>query len=325
MPNVRQIAKMADVSVSTVSRVLNGHPYVSEEKRKAVLDAVGRLNYTKNMNAVHLLKGKTNMAGVILPFVNHPYFSRLLEGISGEALKADYRLILCQTNYERERELRALELLKEKQIDGVIICSRTLGWEDIAPYCATGPVVACEKSGHPAISSVYIDHYASFEYGIRHLIAKGHRRIGYCTSRVNSSNSEIRRRAFRDTLHRAQIPVTESWMFHDCFDMEDGVEVARKLMELEERPTALLVTGDQVAAGIMAEAGRQGLVIPDDLAIIGFDNHPISRVLRITTIDNRLDETGSRAFRLLVDRITGSRNQADGIELPFRLISRSTV
>lgn len=325
MPNIKQVARLANVSVTTVSRVLNGHPYVSEEKRKAVLEALEQVNYSRNMNAVHLLRGKTNRIGVMLPYVNHPYFSRIMEGIAGEALKANYRLVLSQTNYQAEEELKALEMLREKQIDGLILCSKSLDWEQIEAFTSFGPIVACENAEHSRISSIYIDHYASFQYGIQHLIRKGHHRIGCCLGRPNSANSVKRRLAFSDSLLAINEPVREDWMFYHCYGIEDGAEVVHRLLERKERPSALLVTSDQVAAGIIAEAGNQGLHIPQDLAIIGFDNQPIAKVLHITTIDNQLFEMGSGAFRILHDEITGESTGPVKKQLQFQLMDRSTV
>ncbi|MER2256753.1 MAG: LacI family DNA-binding transcriptional regulator, partial [Priestia megaterium] len=112
MTNIRDIAKKAGVSVSTVSRVLNHHPYVKEEKRRLVEQVIHELNYEQNINAVHLSKGKTNMIAVVLPFINHPYFSLLLEGVASQALEKHYQLVICQTNYDVKKEEEALHMLK---------------------------------------------------------------------------------------------------------------------------------------------------------------------------------------------------------------------
>lgn len=113
MTNIKDLAKMAGVSVSTVSRVLNNYPYINEEKRNAVLKAIKETNYHKNINAVNLSKGKTQMIGVVLPFSDYPYFSLILKGISRQAHKHNYKLILFQTGYIESREMEALQMLKE--------------------------------------------------------------------------------------------------------------------------------------------------------------------------------------------------------------------
>jgi LacI family purine nucleotide synthesis repressor len=325
MANIKQIAKIAGVSVTTVSRVLNGHPYVSEAKRKAVLKAMEQLDYSPNMNAIHLIKGKTNMAGVMLPYINHAYFAAILEGIAHEALQANYQLILCQTDYDQAKELKVLNMLKTKQIDGIIVCSKTLQWEQIEPFTDFGPIVACADAGQRAISSVYIDHYACFEFAMKYLFGKGHRHIGYSLSRANSDSTQKRQRAYFDALASIHEPVREEWVFYQCYSIEDGAAIVHQLLAMKERPTALLVTGDQVAVGVITEARKNGIRVPEDLAVIGFDNQPIAKVFDITTIDNQLFEMGRTAFRILHDRIMGRVEEPENRELAFRLIERSTV
>lgn len=146
MTNIKDLAKMAGVSVTTVSRVLNNHPYVSKEKRNAVLAAIKESNYEQNINAVHLSKGKTQMIGVVLPFSDHPYFALLLKGIAKQALENNYKLVLFQTDYMESRELEALQMLKQKQIDSLIICSRTCEWSVIQEYLSYGTIVLCEDT-----------------------------------------------------------------------------------------------------------------------------------------------------------------------------------
>ncbi|MFC4102346.1 LacI family DNA-binding transcriptional regulator [Paenibacillus xanthanilyticus] len=327
MANIRQIAKLAGVSVSTVSRVLNGHPYVSADKRRAVEDVMARLNYSRNINAVHLLRGRTDMVGIMLPSINHPYFSRLVEGMSDEALDQGLRLVLCQTGYDENEERRALALVKEKQIDGLIVCSKSLGWSEIASYRSYGALVSCGEDAGERISSVYIDHYRSFETGMRHLLSKGHRKIGLCMSRYVSSSSERRRSAYLNALREIGEPCREAWTFYDCYDIESGADVMRRLKAMAERPTAMIVTGDQVAVGMMAEAGKHGWRVPEDLALMGLDNQPIAEVLGLTTIDNHLYEMGREALRMLraelADPDDGRKRRR--LEIACELIVRSTV
>ncbi|WCK55599.1 LacI family DNA-binding transcriptional regulator [Aneurinibacillus sp. Ricciae_BoGa-3] len=325
MSNIREIARIAGVSVSTVSRVLNNYPYVSEQKREAVLEAVERLNYSPNMNAVHLSKGKTNMIGIMLPGINHPYFARIMEGIASEALRENYQLVLFQTNYSSTEEMKTLNRLKMRLIDGIIICSKTLRWEDIEPFAEFGPVVACEDEGDTPISSIYVDHYASFQLGMNYLIERGHEKIGFCLSRKDSTSSVKRRSAYIDALNSIHQPIREAWMFYRCYHMKDGTAVVHKLLAMSEKPTALLVSSDQVAAGIIMEARKNGMSVPEDLAIIGFDNQPIAEVFDLTTIDNQLFQLGGNAFRILHDQITEKREVPERRELGFRLIERSTV
>ncbi|PEY41684.1 LacI family transcriptional regulator [Bacillus cereus] len=325
MANIKQIAKIAGVSITTVSRVLNDHPYVSDEKRKRVLNAVEELNYAKNINAVHLLRGKTFTVGVMLPFINLPYFSTLIGGIGNEALAAGYHISLCQTNYDSKEEIRVLEMMKMKQFDGMIICSRASSWEQIEPFATFAPIISCEKMKHPLISSVYVDHYEGFRIGTEYLLHKGHERIGVCLARQNSVNTKQREKAFFDALHAAHKSAQPDWMFYQCYTMQDGAKVLHRILNMKERPTAIFTANDQVAAGLLTEARKHGIRVPEDLAILGFDNHEISEALEITTIEHPGLTMGARAFSLFHKQILGEQIIGNSKELPFHLIERKTV
>jgi LacI family transcriptional regulator, repressor for deo operon, udp, cdd, tsx, nupC, and nupG len=325
MANIREIAKLAGVSVATVSRVLNDYPYVKEEKRKAVWEAIEKLNYTKNINAVHLAKGKTSIVGVVLPYVNHPYFSTILEGISTEALRYGYHLLLFQTNYEEHKEIEALEMLKMKQVDGIIVCSRTTSWEIIEAYKDNGPIVLCEDVKGRKLLSVYINHYQAFTLGMEYLMKKGHRKIGYCIGRTTGTNSKDREAAYYDALRRINESPRMEWIFNQCLHIEDGKRVVNSLFKMQEKPTALLVSSDQVAAGVVMWGQNAGLKIPEDLAILSFDNHPISEALHITTIDLPLSRMGKTAFRMIYDYLENGEIAKEAEELSVRFIERLTV
>ncbi|NEN83801.1 LacI family DNA-binding transcriptional regulator [Paenibacillus elgii] len=325
MANIKEIARMAGVSVTTVSRVLNRHPYVSEDKRAAVMEAVRKLDYVQNLNAVHLIKGKTSMIAVVLPYVDNPYLSSPVEGILSEANRCGYRVVLCQTNYRPEEELKVLEMLRMKQVDGVIITSRTNDWDVIKPYLAYGPIVVCEDAGDEPLSCAYIDHYRSFETGLCYLTAQGHRHVACCIGRRGSNTSLARERAVREALAAVQEPLRPEWIFYDALSMEAGVEVAHRLAGMNPRPTAVLAGAHQTAAGLVAEARKLGLRVPDDLAVIGFDNHMLGQLLDITAVEQSNKDVGRAAFQMLHRYIAEERYEAEKQELPVRLVERSTV
>ncbi|MGH1057846.1 LacI family DNA-binding transcriptional regulator [Bacillus paranthracis] len=325
MANIKDIAKMAGVSVTTVSRVLNDHPYVSEEKRKAVIEIVEKLNYSQNANAVHLSKGKTNIVGVILPYINHPCFDAMVGGMMEVALAHNYRVLLCQTNYNKKEEMKSLHMLKTKQLDGLIICSRANDWEMIEPYASYGTIIACEDNDISNISSVYTNHSAAFQLGMNHLIEKGYKKIGYCTGRKLGPSSQKRFDVYKRQLQSIDEEVNEEWIFTECFTLEDGVRVAHKLKEMQHLPEALIVAGDEVAIGVMTEAEKLGIQVPEDLAIIGFDNQPISQVLQLTTIDQNLKEIGKKAFEMFYRQTNAESSKQEKVEIPYELVERSTV
>lgn len=317
MTTIKDIAKLAGVSITTVSRVLNNHPYVNIDKRNKVQEIINELNYQQNSNAIHLVKGKTLTIGVICPYFDGTYFQTLIKGITDEAFKNNYSVMLCPTNYDKKQELKYLNMLKTKQLDGVIICSRANHWEEIYPFLEFGTIVICEYAeGFPC---VYTNHYDAFSNAIKYLIEEGHLNIGYCIGRKNSLNSRTRASAYRAELKRIQQPIQESWIFTDCYSIDDGKDVLKKFLSLKKRPTAILVNGDSIAAGIIIQAKKEGIRIPEDLAIIGFDNQVMAEVLDLTTIDQNLVEIGLQAFTLFIN------NENKKIEIPFSIIKRKTV
>ncbi|WP_191556095.1 LacI family DNA-binding transcriptional regulator [Metabacillus idriensis] len=320
MANIKDIAKIAGVGTSTVSRVLNNHPYVSEEARQAVLKAIKFTNYQKNINAIHLKLGKTFLIGVVLPFLNHPYFGKLLEGISVEAEKNNYKLLIFQTNYKDLREIEALEMLKEKQIDALIICSKDCKWETIEEYQIYGPIVLCEDTRDRNISSVFVDHYDSFTSALEFLYEKGHRRIGYCVGRMTGTNSTQRELAYRDFLIKHNEPFLKEYIFEGCLFLEDAKRVMDRFTEMKKPPTALLVTSDQVAAGLLNLCNLLHISVPDDLAIIGFDNQPIAEIMNITTFEIPLFEIGQKLFLQ-----AQKKEKIIQEEMAVKLIERNTV
>jgi len=294
MTNIKNLAKMAGVSVTTVSRVLNKHPYVSEEKKNAVLEAVKNSNYQQNINAVHLSKGKTQLIGVVLPFSDHPYFGLLLKGIANQALENNNKLVLFQTDYIESREMEA--------------------------YSQYGPIVLCEqiKKG-TKVSTIFVDHYKTFYDALEYLYRKGHEKIGYCIGRKKGTNSQYRDLAYRDFLEKYRLPYNEGYVMDSCLYFEDGEKVIKQIKEMETPPSALLVTSDQVAAGIVTCSQKQGIRIPNELAIIGFDNEPIANMMDITTIEIPLVEMGENLFRQAIEWDTLHK------ELFVKLIERGTV
>ena len=311
---------MAGVSVSTVSRVLNNHPYVSEEKRNAVLAAIKDSNYQPNINAIHLSMGKTFLVGVVVPFIDHPYFALLMKGMAIEALENNYKLVLFQSNYEEAKELEALQMLKQKQIDSLIICSRICGWSTIEEFTPYGQIVLCEDTRGKNVSSTYVDHYKTFIFALDYLYQKGHRKIGYSIGRKTGSNSKYRGMAFMDFVKDYQLPYEPAYIFEQYLYFEDGEQIIERIKQMADPPTALLITSDEVAAGIVTCAQQQNISVPGDLALIGFNNQPIAKMMNITTIEIPLVEMGRKLFlQGIVD------NEVSYQEIPVTLIERDTV
>lgn len=319
MTKISDIAKLAGVSVSTVSRVLNEHPYVKQEKVEAVKRAIAETGYIQNINAINLKKGKTNLVGVVLPVLDHPYFSQLTQGISLAASGHHYKLVLYQTGYHEGQEMEALEMLKLKQIDSLVICSRQVSLDVIERYRRYGNIVLFENGGNTPLSYTFVDHYACFMNALNYLYDRGHREIGFSINRSDGTNSRQRQGAYQDFLKMKGLGYREEYVVKDCIYLEDGERILKQFSRLKERPTALLATSDQVAAGLMIASPKYGISIPDDLAIIGFDNHPLAKAMDITTTGIPLSSIGQLLFEQTLSEAVSHK------EVPVSLIERMTV
>lgn len=316
MTNIRDLAREANVSVTTVSRVLNDHPYVAEEKRRAVKEAIEKLGYIRNQTAVHLSIGQTKTIGVMLPFVDHPYHAAILQGIAKSAFEETYRFLTWQTNYVEEHERTVLRALAQREVDGLIIVSHSLPIAEILSYEQYGPIVFCEL--HATVSAVYIDHYTAFRKGLTALQQLGHRNIGICLGRSGSTNSLARKQAYHDLVE----PSSNDWVYEQTLTIEDGARAAKHWLSQEHRPSAILTASDHVAAGLILELRKQGYRIPKDLSVIGFDGSDLAKVLNLTTISIPYGVIGQQAFSLVTRQDFSTAKQ---IEIPATLINGVTA
>lgn len=318
MANIHDIARLAGVSVSTVSRVLNNNPYVSEAKRNAVQRVIDELDYTPNRLAVDLIRQETRTIGVIMPYNNNQAFDQLLHGVLNRSVERDYSVVVLPTKYDRDKELHCLDRLKNKQLDGIIITSRSNDWNAITPYTKYGTIIACEYTEHPDIGCAYMDRYASFADAFQLLKDRGHSRVAFTTARGEESNST---QLIIKAYHQIFGELPPAYHLTDCNGMEDGERAARRLLDADpdQRPTAIYANGDEVAAGMYQYAGNVGLRVPEDLAIIGQENQPVGIGLQLSTVDHQLVKVGEQAFDLLIGK------SKEKVEVPYRIITRQST
>lgn len=316
LTNINDIAKRAGVSVSTVSRVLNNNPYVSESKRAAVQSVIDEMDYTPNRLAIDLIRKKTRNIGVILPYNNNQAFDQMLHGVLNRSVELGYTVMVLPTKYNPDTEIRYLNMLKSKQLDSVIITSRTNPWELLVPFTKYGTIVSCEYTEHLEIGCAYMNRYASYVEAFKHLKDKGHTRVAFTTARGEESNSTklIKKaylRVFGDLLPEHHVS--------NCHNIDDGIRAAEQLLTTHLRPTALYANGDEVAAGIYQYIRGIQLLVPDDFAIIGQENQPVGIGLGLTTVDHRLVQVGEQAFNLAIQNSTGK------VEIPYQIIVRHST
>ncbi|MDR4198165.1 DNA-binding LacI/PurR family transcriptional regulator [Bacillus altitudinis] len=323
MPNIRDIAKRAGVSVTTVSRVMNDHPYVKEEKRERVLSAMKELKYTRNIQAVHLAKGYSNMLGIVLPTIDHSYFSGIVTGIAEKAQECGMHFALFQTGYDPLKEKEALMSLKEQRVDGLIFCSNALSDRDILKWQESGPIIFCHPTPHDTCSSVSIAHDQAFKEGLEHLAACGHERIAIVLARTEGENSQVRIQTYLEMMRSLGQDIDDEWVIEGKLTIFDGKQLFTEWKEMKNRPTALLITNDDVSAGFLLEAQRHQINVGESPAILGFQNDQLSEALGISSIDIPLKQMGQEAFDLFNRVLQGEAPEKR--VLSYRLVERTTT
>lgn len=316
MANINEIAKLSGVSVSTVSRVLNHHKYVSEDKRAAVLKVINDMNYTPNRNAIDLIRGETKAIGVIIPYNNNQSFDQMLHGILNKSVEKGYSITVLPTKYSKEKEIEYLSMLKNKLLDGIIITSRSNDWETIVPFANYGQLVSCEYTDHPEIGCAYLDRYASYYEVFQYLKNKGHTTVAFTTARgMQSVSTQQTIAAYTEVFGKLRSEL----YIPDCYSMEDGHYAGEKLLNLSTRPTAIFANGDEVAGGIYQYAASLHIKVPDEVAIMGQENLPIGVALGLSSVDHQLIKVGEQAFELIIHK---SRQK---VEIPYRILHRSSI
>ncbi|WP_096155223.1 MULTISPECIES: LacI family DNA-binding transcriptional regulator [Bacillus] len=329
MATIEDVAKLAGLSRTTVSRVINNHPYVAEKKRVQVLTAMSELGYVPNSSARSLRSQQTKMIGLLIPRVTNPFFSKLIEQMEMAASDNGYQLIVCQTRYSEERELEYLSLLKTRQVDGMILSSLQNDWKKIEPFLEYGPIVLCNEFEERAhVPTVRFNQTDGGYIATKHLVELGHKTIAYCTGGYKSNVAESRERGFHKALRERNLQFNNQYFFSDAFTIEDGRRILHDMLKLPIKPTAVFTGGDEVAAGIVSEAKRLGINIPEQLAVVGFDNQAITELLdpQITTVDQPVQLMAKKAFDIMIEKIRTKRYTDKEIyEYELNLIVRNST
>lgn len=324
--NIRDVAARAGVAVKTVSRVLNGHPYVSAETRARVEDAMRELDFRPSIAARILSGAKSNQIALI--YDNHsPYYMFQIQTGCWEFCKENNIRLLAQPvdvgDPQVGEQIRGL--VSETQVDGIILSSpvtdcvpvlRALEAMDV-PFVRISP-----GTNHALTSSVFMDDAQAADDMTTHLINAGHRRIGFIKGHPNHMASDDRLFGYRRALDRAGIAYEPELVCEGEFDFESGVRAANRLLDMADRPTAIFASNDDMAAGVLAVAHDRGIDLPAQLSVAGFDDTTLARTVwpPLTTIHQPMAELARTATEILIagGDITHRR-------LPHSLVERASV
>ncbi len=304
---IKDVAQKAGVSVSTVSKVLNQNYPVSEKTRKKVLKAIQELNYTPNPTARSLVLKKTHTIGVILPDIHGDFFSEIIKGIDKKAREFGYHVLLTSSHSNLKELDEALLSLVNGKVDGLIIMNPTLRTSYVETRLLKKmPVVLLNCCGDIQNADVIlIDNYTGAYNLTKHLIKHGHRKIAVITGPVDNFDSIERLKGYKDALREAGIEPVQEFEFRGDFTKETGYEVMKAILALPEKPTAIFALNDDMAIGAVQFAKKMGIKIPQDIAIVGFDDIPMAEYIQpsLTTVRVPMDKVGVLAAEKLFKRI----------------------
>lgn len=329
MITIKEIAEKANVSRTTVSRVLNKSGYVSEEARKRVQKVIEETGYVPSEHAKSLRTKKTNVIGVVLPKISTETSSRLVKGMDEIFAKKGYQILLANTNLEPEKEIEYLRLLKSRHVDGIILSATTINpslVEEI--YNLNIPFVAVGQS-ISGLTNVILDDYQATKDMVDFLIQKGHKQIAFIgVDERDRAVGYLRKAGYLDAMRENNLAVGSTWVQKGEFNVESGFECMSQILGTSEKqPTAVLAVTDRLAIGALQRIKESGLSIPEDISLAGMGASEFSRYVTpaLTTIDFSIEEAGREAAALILRKIGGENDHGMNITIPYRLIERASV
>ena len=327
---IKDIARELSISVSTVSRALQNHPDISERTKEQVRDCARRLNYKPNIMASNLRTSKNTTIGVVIPELNHHFFSSILDGIEQVANEAGYNILICQTGENVEKEVRSIQTLIGSRVAGILVgvskqTERLHHLQEVLEqniplvlYDRPCPSLKCDQ----VVSDDYMGAYNAVEY----LIQTGKKKIMYLSSSIQLEISRRRYQGWRDALLHYHIPITDD-MIMECDTRSKAIIAAPGILQRENRPDGIFCVNDDCAAGMLHVAKILGMKLPDDLSICGFSDAPLCRATQpmLTTVQQHGVEIGRRATARLLERLNGDNRIVKTEMVPADLIVRETT
>jgi LacI family transcriptional regulator len=327
---IRQIAKLAGVSRSTVSRVINEHPNVSPETREQVLQIVAETGFRPDPIARSLSSRRAGIIGLLIPLAiqslfEDPFFPRLMQGISQGCNHHDYTLtLLLLHSLEEEAKLYA-RVSRRELLDGVIVTA-TRGGDPLIPELIANriPFVMHGRHEYPQVSFVDVDNVAGAYAAVTHLVRLGRRRIALITGPSGSLAAEDRKRGYLKALQERRVRVDEALIIHGDFTETSSYEAVQRL--LPHDPDAVFVASDSMALGALRALHEVGKHVPDEVAVVGFDDMPQAATVDppLTTIRQPIQQTGVLAVEMLIDILENGSDPPRRIILPTELVIRAS-
>lgn len=316
MPNMKQIAQMAGVSLGTVSHVINNSARVRDPLRRRVLDAVEVLRYQPSALARGLRRDKTNMIGMVIPDVTNPFFPAVVRGAEDMAFANGYRLILCNTDNNHAKEMEHLHQLRTYLPTGLIIIPSSFGKlsEEVESFRRSGAAVVFldRMPRHWKGDSVTVSNEDGAFRAVQYLIQLGHRKIACITGPLHLTNAQERLTGYKRALKLAALPVRNEYLRKSTFDRIGGYNDTLAVLRIRNRPTAIFAQNDLMAMGALLAIRELNLRCPQDISVIGFDDLDVTELMDppLASVRQPGYQMGATAVQMLLDRVNLAEKRA---------------
>ena len=330
MATIKDVARLAGVSTTTVSHVINKTRFVAEATQEKVLSAVKELNYAPSAVARSLKCNTTRTIGMLVTQSTNQFFSEVIDGVESYCYRQGYTLILCNTGgiYEKQRDY--VRMLAEKRVDGMLVmCSdMTPKLMEMLESHSDIPKVIMDWGLEDSQADKIMDNSEEGGYiATKYLIDHGHSHIACLSGHLNKITCQERIQGFRRAMNEAKYDVNEDWILEGNFECDTAVLAADKILAMDEKPTAVFCFNDTMALGLMSRLQQKGVKIPEEMSVIGYDNIELSEYFSppLTTIHQPKRRVGKNAFEILLERIKNKEHERRIFEMHPELIERESV
>lgn len=321
MSTIKDVARRTGLSLSTISKYLNGGN-VREENRLKIEQAIRELDYSVNYFARSLKANRSMTIGILLPTISSPFFGRVVAAMDAQLLKSGYQSVVCSYNFDHTLELEKLEFLARRHVDGLIYVPEHATIDEIRPRVGQTPMIFLDRTIEGAdCDTIVVDNLNAVYMATEQLISRGHRRIGLIAGPQSISTARERMTGYRRVLSDYSLPVDESLIVMGDYDMESGSRLFNRLLDMPDAPTAICVTNYDMTIGAITAAHERGVALPKDVDLIGYDNVDLCRIVSHTLeiVEQPMDEMGKAAAKLIADRLAGDTSPRKVLRLKARL------
>lgn len=329
MPTIREVAEHAQVSVTTVSHVINNTRFVSEAVRERVQHAMRELGYRPNSLARSLRRGETRTLGLVLPDSANPYFAEMARAVENAAFAQGYSVIISNTDDDPAKEMHYVAVLTAKQVDGIIFIATGETGNSLTQLSRSGPpVVLVDRNLHEVqLDSVLADNQHGGYLAGKYLIESGCRRLACIAGPSSVTPSAQRVTGFRQALEEAGLDCRQEWILRGDFHPSSGYDAALQLLTGRDLPDGIFACNDLMAIGALRAIVERGYKIPQDVSLVGYDDIELASFASppLTTIVQPKAEMAAGALRLLLERINNSDHPTQSLVLPTRLVQRQST